>query len=526
MPRILSALVLAGLFTGLSPAQTAAEAADPKAKFELADVHASAPKTDESWNSFAGHFELRGITMLDLISQAYDTESAKVMGGPAWLNTNKYDIIAKAPSQNVSNVEFQIMFQNLLAERFKLVVRKENRDLPVYLLTVAKKGAKLTPAAKEGPPTTRSGTGGDPSTTQHVVCESFKMPDLAMALTRFAPGFVDHPAIDETGLTGAYDFQLDWMGRGVYNRAKANPDGPPAIGINEALDKFGLKLEPGKRALPVLVVDSVNEAPTPNAPGLTIPRAAYPTEFDIAEVRPAKAAPANPGPWGTINFQRGQVQFMGSTLKAILAVAFDEQIERITGPKWVDEDRFDIIAKAPGNAREVPFDALKVMLQNLVVKRFSLETHKEEQPTMVFVLLAKKPKLKASDGTARSECKPVIRGDSQMNGILACQNTTMAQFAERLPNYAGAYIHPPMLDLTGLSGAYDFEISWTAKRFLPGQPMGPAAAPGAPADAATLPGDITVFEALDRQLGLTAREEKHPQPVLVIDKASQHPSEN
>lgn len=525
MKRCFTGLGLAILIAGLLPGQTTntSQPADPAARFELADVHESASGTQPFFSYLPGRLEVRAQTMLDLISQAYQMDPSMVLGGPAWLNTDKYDVVGKFSSTPVSDEATQMMMRNLLADRFKLVARKENRDMPVYILTVSKKGAKLAAAAKDGPAKFHSGT-SDPVLNNHVVCESYKMSDLAEMLPQWARNFVEHPAVDETGLTGAYDFELQWMGRGVYNRAKANADGPPAVGVFDALDKIGLKLDPGKRPLPVLVVDSVNESPTPNAPGLSIPKPSYPTEFDVAEVRPAKnPPPVDSGPYGTINFRRAEVEIMGATLKAMIAVAFDFPIERITGtPKWMDEDRFDVIAKAPGNA---PFEALQVMLKNVLIERFKLEAHNQDQSMPVFVLLSgKKSKLKESDGNARSDCKVVTR-ETQVNGILACSNTSMAQLAERLPNYAGAYIHPPLLDLTGLKGSYDFELSWTAKRLLPGaRPSGPAES-SSPAEAAVPAGDITVFEALDKQLGLKAEEQKRPIPVLVIDHANQTPSE-
>jgi uncharacterized protein (TIGR03435 family) len=96
----------------------------------------------------------------------------------------------------------------------------------------------------------------------------------------------------------------------------------------------------------------------------------------------------------------------------------------------------------------------------------------------------------------------------------------MAQFVERLPAVSAAYIHPPVLDLTGLSGAYDFQLYWTPKRALSN------ADAKAPSDAASTPVDeVTVFEAVDKQLGLKLAEQKHPVPVVVIDKAERTPRE-
>ena len=530
MKRTVAGLGLALLLSGLAPGQTSnatTEApVDPKARFEVADVHGSAPGAQQSGGYMGGdRFEARAFTMLDLLEQAYGMDRGLILGGPAWLSTDKFDIVAKLPVAKAGYDLVQVMLRNLLTERFQLALRKESKSMPVYVLTVAKKGAKLQPAAQEGPPNTSRGT-TDPVLNNHIVCHSFKMSDLVEMLPMSARNFIDHPMVDETGLKGAYDFELSWMGRGIYNRAKATPDGPPAVGVFDALDKLGLKADPGMRPLEVLTVVSVNETPTPNAPGVGVPKPTYPTEFEVAEVRPAKDAPApGTGIYGQMRFQNGRVELMGTTLIAIIADVLDHPIDRIVGaPKWMSEDRFDIIAKAPATA---PFEALQAMVKNLLEQRFQLQTHTEDQPMPVFVLLAgKKPKLKPSDGTARSECKPVLK-ENQIDGTYACQNTTMAQFAERLPLQARAYLRPPMLDLTGIQGAHDFELSWTSKKFLSNGGRGGSGSDGnAPAQASTPLPDVTVFEALDKQLGLKAEEQKHPIPVLVIDHVNQKPTEN
>jgi uncharacterized protein (TIGR03435 family) len=157
------------------------------------------------------------------------------------------------------------------------------------------------------------------------------------------------------------------------------------------------------------------------------------------------------------------------------------------------------------------------MLKALLIERFKLATHSDVQPEPGYVLEAgKKPKLKESAGTARSDCNIVNTG----RRYFICQNTTMAQFAERLPGVAAAYIHPPVLDLTEIKGAYDFQVYWTPKGAL----SNTAAKP--PSDVAPTPVDeLTVFEAVDKQLGLKLEEQKHPMPVIVIDKVERVPSD-
>jgi uncharacterized protein (TIGR03435 family) len=511
MKRALSGAFLGILLSVYLPGQPPA----PSPAFEAADVHVTEPGSESRGRSYqpGGRFEWHGGTMLDMICMAWAVDPEKVAGGPSWLNSDKFEIIAKPPS-GAAPATLAPMLRNLLTDRFQLVVREDSRDTPVYVLTLGKKARKLQPAA-EGRPQTSRGT-GDPALSIHTVLHSYSMADFADWLPRAAPNFVKLPVVDETGLKGAFDFQMDWMGWGPYNQAKANPDGAPPVGAFDAVENIGLKLDLAKRPRPVLVVDKVNRTPTPNAPGLTIEAPKYPTAFDVAELRPAKAEPWTADPLGQLRIQNGRIEIMGATLKGLLAFALNSTPERIVGPaKWMGEDRFDVIAKMPA---DVPFGAAYGMLKSLLTERFQLVTHSDQQPLPVFVLLAgKKPKLKESDGTARSDCKLVNTADRH---VFTCRNTTMAEFAERLPPIANLYIHPPLLDLTEIKGAYDFELSWTPRMNLPEARVG-ANAPAS--QAATPAGDLTVFEAVDKQLGLRLEEQKHPIPVVVIDRATQPP---
>ena len=515
MTRPLAGLALILLGPGLLPGQATK---NPPA-FEVADVHVSAPGTSSSGGFMpGGRVELRGVTMLELISAAYGVDEKMIVGGPPWLASDKFDVIAKAPATSKEEV-LQAMLKTLLGDRFSLAVKQEKRDMPVYVLTAAKTAPKLQPAAKDGPPQTSQGT-GDPGMI-HMRCTSCSMDDLSEILPGAARNYVDHPVVNETNLKGKFDFQLDWMGRAVYLAAKNNPDGPPATSVFDGLEKLGLKLEPGKKPMDAVVVDRVNETPSSNSEGVASKIPAFPTEFEVAEVRPAKAgaqfsgraAPATrTGLMGDWDFQNGRMEILGATLKGLLMAAYQTKEDGVSSPKWMEEDRFDVIAKAP---RDIPEDALWAMLKNLLIQRFKLTVHTEEQPLTVYVLARGKrdAKLKASDGMARSECKIVFI--ERRNYV--CTNTTMAQFAERLPTVAAAYVKPPLIDLTEIQGAYDFQLYWTPKNALP---KAKAAADG---EASTPSDDLTVFEAVDKQLGLKLEEQKRPMPVVMVDHAERTP---
>ena len=523
MKRTLAGLSFVILLPHVTLEQSATGQPATQTVFEIADVHTSAPGASEGCVFLpAGRFNCYGATMLKLIATAYSVNADLVLGGPDWLSADRFDIAAKAPGP-ASPEALLGMLQALLADRFGLLVHDERKDMPVYLLAVGKKAPNLRPAADPNAPSCPS-VDGAPG-LNHRACRAFTMADLSKLLPLAARNYVDRPVVDMTGLEGAYDFPLDWMGKDAYLAAKANASGPQAVSMFDAIEKLGLKLERGTRPTPVIVIDQVNRdsmnraaADDPRGSGKT---SAVPTEFQLAEVRPSK-----PGATERLAAQNGRLEILGYNLRELITMAFDVKGDTVTGgPKWLDTDRFDVIAKSP--AVKSPH-AMSGMLKTLIVQRFKLEIHTEDQPMPVFALVLGKrsPKLKETEFLARSECKlsPVEIGRAYV-----CQNITMAQLAERLPDVAGAYLIHPVVDLTGLKGAYDFTLTWTPRARLPGvggrggdigQPVGGAV------EASTPGGDLTVFEAIDEQLGLKLEQRKHPMPVIVIDHAERTPAEN
>ncbi len=164
--------------------------------------------------------------------------------------------------------------------------------------------------------------------------------------------------------------------------------------------------------------------------------------------------------------------------------------------------------------------AVSGMLKTLLVERFKLETHTEDEPVPVFALTAgKRPaKLKRTAGAARSECS---LSQTQRGRSYACRNTTMAQLVERLPNVAQAYMVRPLVDLTGLKDAYDFTLTWTPKSRLSRVAVtgGDAGPPEAVFQNSGTGNERTVFEAVEKQLGLKIEERMHPMPAIVVDRA-------
>ena len=148
-----------------------------------------------------------------------------------------------------------------------------------------------------------------------------------------------NPVVDVTGLSGAWDFNLRWTGRGAL--ASAGADG---VTLFDAIDKqLGLKLELGKAPIPVVVVESVNEQPTDNLPGVTKALPESKAEFDVAEIKLSPLERPTPPQLQP----GGRFTVTGTTLLGLIQHAWDiDNFDgMVSGPKWLDTDRYDIVAK-------------------------------------------------------------------------------------------------------------------------------------------------------------------------------------
>src|SRR5438034_6326811 len=133
MHRALSGTILAALLSGA----TFGQSPQTPAAFDSADVHVSPPSTNPTMRGGAlrgGRYEVRTATMVDLIGRAYNMEPDKILGGPSWLDWDRFDVFAKAP-QATTQENLNLMLQNLLADRFKLVVHKDTKPMPAFALT-------------------------------------------------------------------------------------------------------------------------------------------------------------------------------------------------------------------------------------------------------------------------------------------------------------------------------------------------------------------------------------------------------
>jgi uncharacterized protein (TIGR03435 family) len=473
--------------------------------FEAADVHVSAPNGTESGGFLPnGRLEFRSTTLLRLITIAWSVQADRVAGGPSWLDTDRFDVVAKA-SGNASQPAMRNMLQGLLTERFEMAVQQEDKPVPAYVLTLARKGAQKESTGTGDPECKRA----NEENLITLTCRNIPIESLPERLMQTAPGYFNRPVVDHTGLKGSYDFKLAWAGRGQVTSLSDERS------LFTSIEKqLGMKVESQNVPMPVLTVAKVNRTPSANPPGVMEKLGPTPTEFDAADLKPSK-----PGANEDFNVSNGRIQAQSILLKDLIAFAYDVEEDWVKGEKWIDTDRYDIVAKTAPTASA---DTLRTMLRALLEERFRLKVHKEPQPVTVYALTAAKPKLKEADPAERSTCKA---GAGDAGRIYACTNTTMEQLAKSIQNVAGGYLDHPVVDLTGLKGAYDFTITWTPRNRL----MGRAAAAPAPADGLApedRPVGLTIFEAVDRQLGLKLASQKHPMPVVVIDHMERKPAEN
>jgi len=227
--------------------------------FEAAEIKASKSGGPISGDFHAaGQLWLRNLTLKQLIAGAWHVKEYAVEGGPAWIDSDRFDVIAKAPP-GASSAEIQGMIRSLLAERLRLVVRSSEKVMQAYALIVEKRGAKIREAAAGS--SERSGCTGQREGGQaRRTCRNISMGMFAELLPAMSPHYVDLTVVALPGLARRSAFKLSWL---PLQLRDASLTGGPTI--FEALEtQLGLKLERRKLVVPTVVIDSVERVPTDN----------------------------------------------------------------------------------------------------------------------------------------------------------------------------------------------------------------------------------------------------------------------
>ena len=209
-------------------------------------------------------YSATNVTLKVLISTAYNVREAQIFGGPAWIDSDRYDVEAKVEGSDVASLnrlnatERFAMLQQVLTDRFRLKTHWETRELPVYALVVAKNGAKFRPA--------KPGDAGRPSEGSiygkpgRIEAHSVPTVTLANLLTHQNRELGSRIVLDRTGLQGTYDFTLQWTPEDGGTSGEAAENSGPSL-FTALQEQLGLKLEPAKAPLQVLVIDHA-EQPT------------------------------------------------------------------------------------------------------------------------------------------------------------------------------------------------------------------------------------------------------------------------
>lgn len=301
---IVTACLAAGLALGASTVQyqePATELALPapvdRPSFEVASIKPNKSDAQLTYNipwgpgdamrPVGGRYAVTNMPLRIIIEFAFKLSGNVdylMPGLPTWVNTERFDIDARAAG-NPTKDQFRLMVQSLLADRFKLAIHHETRQLPVFALVLSKAGKTGPQLTRHTDDTTCGPPGGQPYPSSAAVplpkmpCNTqplalqpsgpgrFRVGARGMVLQMFASTFsgydnFDRPIVDRTGLTDTFDMWLEWEPSGV---AQARPEGvEPGPTFHQALqDQLGLKLESQKAPLDVMVVDHL-EHPSEN----------------------------------------------------------------------------------------------------------------------------------------------------------------------------------------------------------------------------------------------------------------------
>lgn len=283
------------ILLAIAAASVALAQSSTQPEFEVASIRPSAEPGPQGQISVGLHFDgaqvhIASLTLKDYLAVAYRMRNSQI-SGPAWINSDRFDIAATIPP-GVKEAQVPEMLQALLADRFQLKIHREKREFPVYALVLGKGPLKL----KEIPPDPDAiiepaslAAGGSESgvnvnlgngTSWSFAPNRFEAKKLGME--RFAADlgrFADRPIVDETALKGQYDFAFDinpedYMpmmirvalaaGANLPSPALKLLEGNSSASLSDALQHVGLRLDPRKEPLDVIVVDDGKKTPTQN----------------------------------------------------------------------------------------------------------------------------------------------------------------------------------------------------------------------------------------------------------------------
>jgi len=288
----------------------------PPPAFEVASIKQAAPQADGQMmvrmGGDAGRVDYANVSLKQVLAKAYDVKSYQITG-PSWLDTERYDIVAKVPD-GVPKAQIPAMLQALLAERFHMTIHRETKEQSVYAIVVGKDGPKLPKYDESASPVfTFNESGGPPppppppggagavavaararggggsggamakggamvsmssNGASHLQARGTTLAGLAGMLS----SFMDRPVVDMTGIEGEYDISLEAAAEEMVGMKFGVVGGPgpaggppapapetaPTASIFTSIQRLGLKLEPRKAPIAYVVVDKAEKVPTEN----------------------------------------------------------------------------------------------------------------------------------------------------------------------------------------------------------------------------------------------------------------------
>jgi uncharacterized protein (TIGR03435 family) len=209
------------------------------------------------FTSPGGRFRARATTLKFLLEWAYGIQPSQHAGGPPWINTDRYDIVAKAEG-NATDDQMKLMVQTLLADRFKLKLHHESRPLPVYVVSAGKTAPKLFPPKDDETHALRMAP--QMGTDQKIA--SYRVLATRYTLTQLADLFARQMGsviVNQTGLNGEFDFTIDL----TPDESRPNPVDPTLL-LTAMREQLGLTVKSQKVPMDVLVIDSAQKVATEN----------------------------------------------------------------------------------------------------------------------------------------------------------------------------------------------------------------------------------------------------------------------
>jgi uncharacterized protein (TIGR03435 family) len=251
-------LAASGMFAQSPPARPTFDS------FEVATIKPADPNARGRTVRMQSAHQLfaRNFTLKELVGVAYSLTPRAISGGPAWVESDRYDVVAGTPGEVRPNLDEQMqMLRKLLTDRFSLGFHREPKEFSIYALTVAKNGPKLRESS--APPD------GLPDLVNVVYPEEgggvrIVLPARNATMAQFAAmmnrAVLDRPVVDQTGITGKYDFDLEWTPDETQfggQLPQGVPEHPKPDLFAALQQQLGLRLEATKGPIEALVIDKV-----------------------------------------------------------------------------------------------------------------------------------------------------------------------------------------------------------------------------------------------------------------------------